>query len=154
MKINQPVTDTEKEARKKSHRLLVQRQKKYFRQLADRIEAGEELDEFDSLLASRAVRNAANNIDDEWKAPSGRKVFIRDTVRFDYAKLRVIHGLSSGKAIAELCVMHGKPEGPVDPSAIKKHLGQNKSVPDFEKLKAEVEFFKNLFKGVKSNSGD
>ena len=135
MRINQPITEEQHAQADKDYAELAQRQKAYFNELANRLEAGETINSMDRKLAAALIRRAAAAISTKRKRPKGQPAQVPDTVRLEYARL-LGDGLSSNKAMEELCERYS-----ASLEAIKGKLGMVRSKKGWERRRAETEFW-------------
>lgn len=136
MRVNQPITEEQHAQADQDHAELAQRQKTYFNELASRLDAGEPISGMDRKLAAALIRRAAAAISTKRKRPKGQPAQVPDTVRLEYARLLAGDGLSSNKAMEELCERHS-----ASLEAIKGKLGMVRAKRGWETAKAETDMF-------------
>lgn len=133
MRINEPITEEEHANADEEHRQLVERQRKYLLELADRVEKGEPLNRFDTKFVVLALQNLAKTISPIRKRRVGRPDKLRDEVRLKYAIMRTHDGLSKNAAIEKIAEIHG-----VSITSVRKKLGMIGNGPEREIAKAET----------------
>tara|TARA_R100000005_G_scaffold75323_1_gene42516 strand:- start:10254 stop:10709 length:456 start_codon:yes stop_codon:yes gene_type:complete len=136
VRINQPITDEQHAQADRDYEALALRQKAYFTELANRLEAGESLSAMDRKLAASLMRRASDAISTKRKRPRGQPVQVPDIARWEYARLIVHRGLSSNEAIEELSERYSS-----SIESIKAKLGMVRAKPGWEVAKAETKMF-------------
>lgn len=79
MKMNTPITPEEHAAADEEHMRIVMKQKKYLRELADKLEDGEPISQIDSQVIAEILRDRAGRMNTSRPRPKGKPAKIPDT---------------------------------------------------------------------------
>lgn len=129
MELNRPVTEEQHRLADEKHREVVQSQKAYLREMADKLDAGEELDAFERGFAASVLRGAANSISEIRKRPKGQSK-VQDEVAVYVAGDVVFRGKSKNASME-----YWAGEYDVDVTSIKKVLNK----VGYESIKKSME---------------
>lgn len=129
MELKRPVTEEQHRLADEKHKEVVRSQKAYIREMADKLDAGEDLDAFARGFVAAVLRGAANNMSEIRKRPKGQSK-VQDEVAVYVASDVVFKGKTQNASIEYWAEVYD-----VDVNSIKKVL---KKV-GYESIKKEME---------------
>lgn len=118
MKVNEPLTEAERDAADAELERIDANQKRSMREIADKLDSGEPLTSFEASFAAGVLRGVGNAKFSKPKRRAGAPTRIPEEVRFWFAMMTTINGVSKGKAVKDLAEKYS-----VSEEAIEKRLG-------------------------------
>lgn len=129
MELNRPVTEEQHRQADEKHRAVVKHQKAFIREIANKLEAGKELDAHAREFAAVVLRGAANNMSEVRKRPKGQSK-VQDEVAVYVASDVVFEGKSKNASMEHWAGVYD-----VDVASIKKVLNK----VGYESIKKSME---------------
>lgn len=119
MKVNVPLTPEQHAQADAEYERVAVNQKKFIRDMADKLESGEKLDSFESAVIAAVLRGAAEGINTQRTRPPGKPAKMPGEICLLFALKTLFQGVSENAAIEALAE-----EYEVSTTAVKKRLGK------------------------------